>query len=144
VTYAFFAIGLSVLSAVGALAVADPAKTTYTLPQDICWLPITGNGVPRGAYYAYLRGNPGDACGPVVINRFPDGFVYPWHINHEYDLITILKGTMVLGFDRQHKKSAERVLPAGSFIQGLATEPHYGRAVGETIFEYFSPCPLPK
>jgi quercetin dioxygenase-like cupin family protein len=140
----FLAIGLSVLIAVGSVAVADPAKTIYTLPQDIRWLRITGDGVPKGAYYAYLRGNQGDACGSVVINRFPNGFVYPWHVNHEYDLITILKGTLVLGFDKQHKKWAERVLPAGSFIQGLATEPHYGRAVGETIFEYFSACPTPK
>jgi hypothetical protein len=43
--------------------------------------------------------------------------------------------TLVLGFDRQHRASGERFLPAGTIMQGLAEEPHYGRAIGETIFE---------
>jgi hypothetical protein len=27
-------------------------------------------------------------------------------------------------------------------MQGLKTEPHYGRAIGETIFDVFEPCLL--
>jgi quercetin dioxygenase-like cupin family protein len=128
------------------LTVADPAradstKTIYTFLQGIHWIPDTTKGVPPGSYYAVLRGKDGDKCDEMVLERFPDGFVYPWHVNHEYDLYTILKGTLVIGFNEHHQKSAERALPAGSFIQGLANEPHYGRAIGETIFEVYSPCP---
>ena len=143
--YLLLALGLSLgLFGAGSAAAADSAKTSYTLLKNVRWLPITGNGVPRGASYAYLRGKESDACGWVVINKFPDKFVYPMHINHEYYLFTILSGTMVIGFDQRHRKSAERVLPAGSFIQGLAMEPHYGRAIGETVFEIYSPCPQPR
>ena len=63
-----------------------------------------------------------------------------WHVNGEYSLYTILKGTLVVGFDRHHAKSAERAFPAGSVIQGWQFEPHYGRAVGETIFEGYDVC----
>ena len=116
------------------------AETTYTLPRDVRWIPDTTKGVPAGSYYAYLRGKETDKCGQLVRVKFPDGFVYPWHVNHEYDIFTILQGMLILGFDKGHSKSAERALPAGSVLQGLATEPHYGRAKGETIFDVYTPC----
>lgn len=116
-------------------------QTVYTLPQDIAWIPLRGTNVPAGAFYAILRGNESDKCGQVELKKFPDGFIYPWHVNRSYDLYTILKGTLVIGFDKNHLKSAERALPAGSFMQGLTSEPHYGRAVGETIFETVDLCP---
>lgn len=141
---------MRVLMAVGFVlaffAVADDAsanstKTIYTLPTEIHWIPDTTKGVPPGSYYAVLRGKDTDKCDWAVLVKFPDGFVYPWHVNHMYDLYTILKGTLVIGFNKLHQKSGERALPAGSFMQGLADEPHYGRAIGETIFEVYRPCP---
>ncbi|MGA8574358.1 MAG: hypothetical protein WB609_01565 [Candidatus Cybelea sp.] len=117
------------------------AQTLYTLPYQIQWIPITGKDVPPGAFYAVLRGKESDKCGQVILNKFPDRFIYPWHVNNSYDLYTVLKGTLVIGFDKNHLKSAERTLPSGSFMQGLMTEPHYGRAIGETIFETVDLCP---
>jgi hypothetical protein len=114
--------------------------TQFTLPSAIRWIAGATNGVPRGWSYAYLRGKATDPCGQLFRVRFPDGFVYPYHVNNEYAIVTILQGTLVLGFDRHHAASEERALPAGSVIQGLATEPHYGRAIGETIFEVYKPC----
>ena len=135
------AIGLVFIFLMSAgAALAESPKTTFLFPQDIQWLPDTGKGVPPGSFFAYVRGKIGDTCDVIVLNKFPDAFVYPWHVNHEYDIFTILKGTLVIGFDRHHAKSGERVLPAGSIMQGLATEPHYGRAIGETIFEVYTPC----
>jgi hypothetical protein len=139
---ALLAIGFGLtFLAVADAASADSTKTIYTLPQNMRWIPDTTKGVPPGSYYAVLRGKVGDKCDEVLLAKFPDGFVYPWHVNHEYDLYTILKGTLVIGFNEHHRTSDERALPAGSFMQGLADEPHYGRAVGETIFEIYSPCP---
>ena len=116
------------------------AATLYTLPHDIHWLPLTGKNVPAGAHYALLRGNSDDKCGSLVRNRFPNGFVFPWHVNRVPAIYTVLEGTLVIGFDRQHAKSKERALPAGSVMQGLATEPHYGRAIGQTTFDVYVPC----
>ena len=124
----------------GGVAVAESPKTTYTLLSDVHWVPDTTKGVPPGSFRAFIRGKSGDTCDVIELAKFPDAFVYPWHTNDEYDIYTILKGTLVIGFDEHHAKSAERVLPAGSIMQGLATEPHYGRAIGETIFEAYSPC----
>ncbi|MBV8067259.1 MAG: hypothetical protein JO113_04720 [Candidatus Eremiobacteraeota bacterium] len=128
------------------------AITLYTLPHDVHWMPVTGKGVPSGATYAIVAGKAHPPphksgairgmCDVLFRYRFPDGFVYPWHVNNEYDIYTVLKGTLVIGFDKSHAASAERALPAGSVMQGLKTEPHYGRAVGETIFDVFEPCAL--
>lgn len=128
------------------------AGTIYTLPQGVHWMPLTGKGVPSGATYAIVAGKASShtshsengairgMCDVLFRYRFPDGFVYPWHVNNEYDIYTVLKGTLVIGFDKSHAPSAERALPAGSIMQGLKTEPHYGRAIGETIFDVFEPC----
>jgi hypothetical protein len=128
------------------------ASTLYTLPQDVHWMAVTGKDVPHGATYAIVAGkaplhSPAaggrairNMCDVLFRYRFPDGFVYPWHVNNEYDIYTVLKGSLVIGFDKDHAPSAERVLPVGSVMQGLKTEPHYGRAIGETIFDVFEPC----
>ena len=139
---------LSALLAIAATTPALAAETIYTLPRDIHWIPITGKGVPPGAFEAILRGKASrpparDQCDQLFRIKFPNGFVYPWHVNGTYDLYTVLSGTLVIGFDKNHVKSAERALPAGSVMQGLQTEPHYGRAVGETIFDVYRPCSAP-
>ncbi len=125
--------------------VALSATTTYTLPRDLHWIADRSNGAPPGAFYAILRGKDSDKCGELVRERFADGFVYPWHVNTSYFIYTVLQGTLVIGFNKNHLKSAERVLPTGSVMQGLKTEPHYGRAIGETIFDvYGPPCEMVK
>jgi len=135
-------IGLAFASLIfGSVARAESTGTAYTIARDVDWLPATGNRLPAGSFYAIVRGKAGAKCDWMELDKFPDGFVYPWHVNHAYLLFTVLKGTLVIGFDQHHLKSAERALPAGSIMQGLATEPHYGRAIGETIFEIYAPCP---
>ena len=117
------------------------AATAYVLPADIPWKPDTTKGIPPGSYYAVLRGKESDACGQVFAEKFPGGFIYPWHVNHTPALIVVVKGTLVIGFDKHFNPLSERTLPAGSVIQGLATEPHYGRAIGQTIFYAYALCP---
>lgn len=121
--------------------VATASQTTYTLPRNVHWIEDRSNGVQPGSYYAVLRGKEADKCDNIFRIKFPGGFIYPWHTNkNAYAIYTVLEGTLVIGFDRNHAKSAERVLPAGSVIQGLGSEPHYGRAIGETIFDVYFPC----
>ena len=134
-----FSLLVLTAACLGATADAGPA-TLYTLPKDVHWIADTTKGVPPGSSYAVLRGKSTDKCGDLVRVKFPDGFVYPWHVNRGYGIYTVLKGTLIIGFDKHHRKSAERALPEGSVVQGLHTEPHYGRAVGETIFDVYSPC----
>jgi hypothetical protein len=134
-------IGLAFIFLMSAHAAgAESTGTLYTLPQNIHWLRTPAGSGPVGAFYAYVRGKAGDKCDWATMEKFPDGFVFPMHVNHAYLLFTIIKGTLVIGFDKNHRTSDERPLPAGSFMQGLATEPHYGRAIGETIFEIYAPC----
>lgn len=114
--------------------------TQYTLPTEIRWVELKGKSVPRGSYYVYLRGKESDKCGQLLRIKFPDRYVYPWHVNNEYGIYTVLQGTLIIGFNKHHLTSSERRLPAGSVLQGLKTEPHYGRSIGETIFEAYMPC----
>jgi hypothetical protein len=122
------------------LAAVVASQSIYTLPQDVPWHALVVKGVPAGAQEAFLRGKAQDRCDVLVRNKFPNGFVYPWHVNNVYGIYTVLSGTLVLGFDKNHARAKERVLPTGTVLQGLATEPHYGRAVGDTIFDVYLPC----
>jgi hypothetical protein len=128
------------LSAASAQSPAAASATQYTVPNEIRWIPQTLKGANKGYFRADLRGTESDKCGQLIRYELPDGFFAPWHVNNQYGIYTILQGTMILGFDRNHHASAERKFPAGSVIQGLATEPHYGRFIGETIFDYYVPC----
>lgn len=114
------------------------AATTYTVPQSIHWLKD-----PTGSYsYATIFGKSGDKCGQITRAKFKDGYVYPWHVNGNVSYATVLQGTLALGFDKNHAKSKEVLLPAGSTVEGLATEGHYARAIGETVFDIYIPCQL--
>jgi hypothetical protein len=120
---------------------ARAGTTTYILPKHVHWIADTVKGVPLGDFYAVLRGKYSDKCDQIIRVKFPNGFVYPWHTNDNFDAIyTVIEGTLVIGFDKHHAKSAEWVLPTGSVMQGLGSEPHYGRAIGETIFDVYFPC----
>lgn len=124
-----------------ATAAIGTPLTTYTLPQDLNWKTYGGGAdVGAGVQVAMLHGKLSDKCGALYVWKFPDGYVTPWHVNGTYSIYTILKGTLVLGFDRRHAKTAERAFPPGSIIQGLGPEPHYDRAVGQTIFEVYDVC----
>lgn len=117
------------------------ALTTYTVPSDLHWVSRTPKGATSSFQYAMIRGKFADACDNIIRAKFPAGFVYPWHTNGNiYSIYTVIKGTLVIGFDKHHAKSAERALPAGSVMQGLGSEPHYGVAIGETIFDIYTPC----
>jgi hypothetical protein len=129
-----------VLSTASARSPAAASRTQYTVPNEILWIPQTLKGANKGYFRADLRGTESDKCGQLIRYELPDGFFAPWHVNNQYGIYTILQGTMILGFDKNHRASAERRFPAGSVIQGLATEPHYGRFIGETIFDYYVPC----
>lgn len=131
--------GAIVLKAV-LLSAVLAVQTVYTLPQNVHWLPLTGPGVPRGGSYAMLRGKSDGACDSLMRIRFPDGYVFPWHVNHGAGIYIVQSGTLVIGFDKNHSRAKERALPAGSVMQGLATEPHYGRAIGDTVFDVYIPC----
>lgn len=118
---------LIALAAVPAVAARAGNGTIITLPRDVIWIRDTSKNDPHGSYYAYLR-------------DFPTVTSIPCTLTTHIWLFTILSGTLVLGFDPQHRKLGERFLPAGTIMQGRAEEPHYGRAIGETIFEIYAPC----
>lgn len=131
---------LALLAAGAAVAATTAPQTTYTLPQNVRWISDASKEVPPGAFHAVLRGNENDKCGQLIRRRFSNGFTYPWHVNGVYGIYTVLQGTLVIGFDKHHAKSGEKTLPTGSVMQGLTSEPHYGRAIGETIFDVYVPC----
>lgn len=117
------------------------AVTTHTTPTTLRWQQDTYNGKKIAAQVAMVLGKDTDTCGQIYRRKFPNGFEYPWHVNHVAAYYTILQGTLVIGYDKKHDPKREVALPAGSTMQGLATEPHYGRAIGDTIFDAYVPCP---
>jgi hypothetical protein len=134
-----FALQAAMAVSVVGVQAAAASQTTYTLPNQVHWIPDTGKGA--GSFYAMIRGRNSDRCDNLVRVKFPAGFIYPWHTNqNSYAIYTVLQGTLAIGFDKHYARSAERLLPAGAVMQGLGSEPHYGRAIGLTIFDVYTPC----
>ena len=127
------------------ITVPCPARkttvTTHVSSQTLHWTQDTYNGKKIAAQVAMVSGKDSDKCGQIYRRKFPNGFEYPWHVNGVGANFEILQGTLVIGYDKKHDPKKELALPAGSTMQGLATEPHYGRAIGETIFDAYVPCP---
>lgn len=107
--------------AFGNLAAATAGQTYYTLPTDIHWVPDTTRGVPPGSFLAMLRGTYNDKCGELLRMKFPNGFVYPWHVNNVYGIYTVLQGTLVLGFDA----------PSALAREALSRRERWPRLVGQ-------------
>jgi hypothetical protein len=98
---ALFVVAFAVCATV---ANATPA-TTYTFPTGLHWVAVTPKGGSSSYHYAMIRGKYADACDNIVRHKFPGAFVYPWHSNDDiYSIYTVLQGTLVIGFDKNHAK----------------------------------------
>lgn len=70
--------------------------------------------------------------------RFPAGFRNPPHSHPDERIVTILSGTLLVGYGEQFDESRMKVLPAGSMFTEPAQQPHFawardGEVVGQVV-----------
>jgi Cupin domain len=92
-------------------------------------------GFPAGARIAVLHGNPADSGNFVVRLRFPDAYAVPPHWHPTTEIVTVLRGTFVLGMGERADRSQARPVGVGGVAVAPARMPHYAWAQGETVVQ---------
>jgi uncharacterized RmlC-like cupin family protein len=68
--------------------------------------------------------------------RFPAGFRNPPHFHADERIVTILSGTLLVGYGDQFHESTMKALPAGSMFTEPAKQAHFAWARdGEVVIQ---------
>ncbi|TFW09751.1 cupin domain-containing protein [Oxalobacteraceae bacterium OM1] len=118
-------LALSAATALAAAPAADKsAQGTFVEPGSIQWQDGPP-GLPKGAKFAVLSGDP-SKDGPFVIRlRAPPGYRIPPHWHTQDEILTILSGAMHFGSGDKENSSSEHVLKTGAFHSLPGKSPHY-------------------
>ena len=103
-----------------AAAHADPLLPLRLAPEELAW-----RATPRGAQQVILAGDPQKAGVYVYHTRFPSGFKNPPHFHPDERVVTILSGTLLVGYGEQFDEASMKSLPAGSVFTEPAKHPHF-------------------
>ena len=105
-------------------------------PSSIEWGPPPPK-LPPGARFAVLLGDPAQPGGLYVFRvKLPDGYAVPPHVHPMDEHVTVIEGTMRLGFGATRDDSVLQDLPAGSYVRLPQGVPHFNRMKGPTILQF--------
>ena len=106
----------------------EPARLA---PEDLKWA-VTPTGTPR----ANLAGDDKKPGMYAYRAKFPANFRNQPHYHPDDRIVTVLSGTLHVGFGEQFDESKMKVLPAGSIWTEPAKQPHFVWAKdGEVIIQ---------
>ena len=127
------------VASVGVSAALAQTSPTVMTPDNIKWTP--GTGMNAGQMVAVLYGNP-DKPGPFVIRiKSPDGYKVSPHYHASDENITVVQGTLLLGFGDTLDATKTTAVPTGGFYSIPKGVHHYATTKGETIVEISSMGP---
>jgi len=130
------AVRLAALGALLVLAAVAAAQTpaltpTRVAPQDLTWTP-TATGTQR----APLVGDEQRSGIYVYRSKFPPNHRVEPHFHPDDRVVTVISGTLHMGYGERFDEGAMRVLPAGSVWTEPAGQPHYVWAKdGEVVIQ---------
>jgi hypothetical protein len=105
---------------IAAAAPAEPLQPARVTPDELTWRPAW-----TGAQFAVLVGHPEVAGIYVICMRFPAGFRNPPHFHSDVRIVTILSGTLLVGYGEQFDESTMKALPPGGMFTEPARQPHF-------------------
>ena len=139
---------LVLLACGGALlaACARPQPATFT-PDSDPWLmeravDFNRPGFAAGAKISVLQGNPADTGYFVLRLSLPDGYAIPPHWHPTTEIVTVLRGTFLLGMGERADRSTAKSMAVGE-VQAI--EPrmaHYAWAQGNTVVQVHGSGPF--
>lgn len=133
--FCYYTLALILLS-VSVSSSAQQGTEVLVLPDQIVWGPASPK-LPAGAQIAVIFGDmskPGELY--MFRAKLPDGYSVPPHTHPMDEHVTVIKGTMTLGFGEQRDEESMQELPAGSYVTLPSDVPHYNRMKGETILQF--------
>ena len=90
---------------------------------------------PAGAKMAVLAGDPGKPEQFTVRLDFPAGYTIPAHFHPTDELVTVIRGTFLVGMGDRFDAAKTISLAGGGFIVAPAKMNHYARAKGHTVVQ---------
>jgi quercetin dioxygenase-like cupin family protein len=90
---------------------------------------------PAGIRIAVLQGDPGQTGMFTVRLDFPAGARLAPHFHPTDELVTVIRGTFLVGMGDTLDQSKAMVLPTGSFVTAPANAHHYAIARGRTVVQ---------
>jgi quercetin dioxygenase-like cupin family protein len=114
-----------------ALAQGEPLRPAVLVPDELTWAPG-----PAGALLARVVSDSTKPGIYVVRAKFPAGFRVPPHFHPDDRIVTVLSGTVYVGYGEQFDESKMKALPAGSVWTEPANQPHFAWAKdGEAVIQ---------
>ena len=114
--------------AAGAHAELVPARIT---PAELQWTKM-----PNGAQRANMASEDTLPGMYVYRTRFPANFRNQPHFHPDHRVVTIMSGTLYVGYGESFDESQMKALPAGSIFTEPAKQPHYVWAKdGEVVIQ---------
>ena len=112
-------------------AQAEPLATTQLTPDRFKWDPT-----PFGGQKVTLVGDEQKPGMYVYRVRFPANFKVQPHFHPDERVVTVMSGTLYMGYGEQFDESAMKALPAGSIWTEPAKQPHFVWAKdGEVVIQ---------
>jgi quercetin dioxygenase-like cupin family protein len=114
-----------------AFAQSEPLKTARLTPDELKWAPTqTGN------QQAIIAGDPQKTGMYAYRTKFAANFRNQPHYHPDERIVTIVSGTLYVGYGEQFDESKLKALPAGSIFTEPAKQPHFVWAKdGEVIIQ---------
>jgi quercetin dioxygenase-like cupin family protein len=118
------------------LSLGAGAQTTALTPLQLAPDELTWTRTATGLERANMVGND-QQPGPYVYRaRFPVDFRVHPHFHPDDRVVTVISGTLHMGFGEQFDEGRMRALPPGSFWTEPAGQPHYVWAKnGEVVIQ---------
>jgi uncharacterized RmlC-like cupin family protein len=104
----------------GASAKAEPLATARLAPDEFKW-----DRTPSGAQRVNLVGDEQKPGMYIYRVRFPANFKVQPHFHPDERVVTVMSGTLYMGYGEQFDESAMKALPAGSIWTEPAKQPHF-------------------
>jgi quercetin dioxygenase-like cupin family protein len=122
---------LLALAVCGSPARTEPIAATRLAPDEIKW-----EGDPSGVQRAQLVGDEKKPGMYTYRVRFPANHKVQPHFHPDERVVTVISGTLFVGFGEVFDESAMKALPTGSIWTEPARQPHFVFAKdGEVVFQ---------
>ena len=129
-----------VFGGAAALALGEQSSHRFYRPDEIAWKDGPSS-LPPGAKSALLDGDPSKDKPFAMRLKFPDRFRIMSHWHPKTERVTVISGTLNLGFGEKFDEHATHELPAGTFGYWTAGVRHFAWMKGETVLQLNSVGP---
>lgn len=106
----------------------------HVMPGDVKWSDGPPS-LPKGIKLSVLYGDPSKDGAFAMRALLPAGYHIPLHTHPKPEVVTIISGTALLGYDAPASKDKAKSLPAGGFFVTSPGTAHYVYTDQETVVQ---------